>query len=393
MDKKKLLLVGGSHADIPIIEAAQARGFYVVTTGNKPDDFGHKYSDEYVCADFSNKEAIFDLAKGLNIDAICPSANDFAMFSAAYAAERLGLPGYDFSENIEIIHHKDKYREFCKDNEIKSPFAKGFDSKEEAIEFVKSQKLPLMVKSVDLTGGKGVKKVLSIKEAEGAIESSFLISKSKRIVIEEFIEGSRHGMSSIVKNGKIIFSFFDDEYYHANNYLVSAASTPPNIGVVLKKGLIEECEKICDILNLVDGIFHVQFILSEDGPVIIEICRRPPGDLYVKFVSVATGIDYANTILSSFIGENLEDSYNLDKQIFCARHCMMANRNGVLKDIRFDESIAENLTEIFWLNDKGAKVEDFMTFKAGIAFLKFDSYDEMIYKSSRMQKLISLQVD
>ena len=31
---KRILITGGSHAELPLIEAAQARGDYVITTGN-----------------------------------------------------------------------------------------------------------------------------------------------------------------------------------------------------------------------------------------------------------------------------------------------------------------------------------------------------------------------
>jgi biotin carboxylase len=88
---KKLLLVGGSHADIPVIQAAHQQGFYVITTGNKKDDLGHRLADIYYPADYSDPKQILDLAQRLKIDAICPSANDFSALSCAYTAEKLGL--------------------------------------------------------------------------------------------------------------------------------------------------------------------------------------------------------------------------------------------------------------------------------------------------------------
>ena len=39
--QKKLLLLGGSHAEIPLIQAAHELGWYVITTGNNRDGLGH----------------------------------------------------------------------------------------------------------------------------------------------------------------------------------------------------------------------------------------------------------------------------------------------------------------------------------------------------------------
>ena len=58
MSQNKLLLLGGSHAEIPLIQAAQALGWFVITTGNNRDGLGHPHADKTVFADFSDKEAI-----------------------------------------------------------------------------------------------------------------------------------------------------------------------------------------------------------------------------------------------------------------------------------------------------------------------------------------------
>ena len=86
-NKKKILIAGGGYADIPLIKSAQKLGFYVITSGNNPDDLGHKESDETCLADFSYPEAMLSIAKGLGVDAICSCANDFSAISSAYVAE------------------------------------------------------------------------------------------------------------------------------------------------------------------------------------------------------------------------------------------------------------------------------------------------------------------
>ena len=110
MSKKKLLLLGGGHAEIPLIQAAQALGWYVITTGNAREGLGQPYADKNVFADFSDKDAMLELARAEGVQAVCSGCNDFALLSTVYVCEKLGLPGHDSYATSLEIHHKDKYR-------------------------------------------------------------------------------------------------------------------------------------------------------------------------------------------------------------------------------------------------------------------------------------------
>ena len=102
-----MLIAGGGYADIPLILSAKKLGYYVITTGNRPEELGHFYSDEYHHTDYSDLKAMLTLSKQLKINAICACCNDFSALSSAYVAENLGLPGHDSYETTKIIHHKD----------------------------------------------------------------------------------------------------------------------------------------------------------------------------------------------------------------------------------------------------------------------------------------------
>ena len=386
--KKKLLLAGGGYADIPLIQAAKKLGYYVITSGNRPEELGHQYSDEYRMADFSDKEAILKLAEDLQVSAVCACCNDFSALSAAYAAERLGLPGHDSYAVAQIIHYKDRYRKFAAENNIATPKALGFSSKQEALSQMTSFSFPVIVKPVDLTGGKGMSTVESFEQADAALDKAFAISRMKRVVVEEFIEGTRHGFSAFLVGGRVVFYFSDNEHYFLNPYMVSAASAPGLVPETVKKRLCADAEKIAALLSLKDGIFHVQYILRQGEPVIIEICRRAPGDLYVRFVEIATGVDYASWIVKASAGLDCSEAAHAEPKGFFTRHCVMSFSAGRVKDVVFDPSIEKNIVEKFMWWKKDDVISDVLTAKCGIVFLRFSSADEMMDKTERMQELI-----
>jgi len=389
---KKLLIAGGGYADIPLIKAAKKMGFYVITSGNRPKDLGHKVSDEYCAADFSDPEAMLELAARLKIDAIVSCCNDFSAISSAYVAERLGLPGHDSYESAKLLHHKDLYRKFAISNSIPTPRAESFSDVHTAIDAIVRSQLPLIVKPVDLTGGKGISKINDPSEVKQALENAFAISKSKRVVVEEFINGSRHGFSAFIREGKVVFWFSDNEHYYLNPYLVSAASTPSFAPAKAIDTLIEHSEKIAALLSLKTGIFHVQFILQKDEPIITEICRRAPGDLYIQLVEHATGVDYSSWIVKSSAGMDCSSLSQKTGQGYFTRHCIMASQSGFLKDVVIDADIKKNIIESFMWWKPGDRINDYLTKKFGIVFLRFDSMGEMLGKTENMQSLIYAKV-
>lgn len=395
-DKKKLLVAGSGHSDIPLILAGKKLGFHVVTTGNQPNNLnglGRKYSDEYHYADYSDKEEMLALAKRLNIDAICPCSNDLSAISSAYVAEELGLPGHDSYKTTLKLHHKDKFRKFALENDIPSPFAESYVNIEKALDSINKYSFPLIVKPIDLSGGKGVSKITCKEEYNKAVEEAFYKSRANRIVIEEFVEGSQHSFSAFIRNGKVVFYYGDNEYSHWNPFLVSTSSTPALVPEIVYEKLIKISKKIVSLLSLTTGIFHIQYLVQKKEPKIIEITRRCPGDFYTYPVNYSTGIDYAKWIVKAAVGMDCSELTHSDQEGYFGRHCVMSSQNGRIKEIIYDESIKDNIIEKFMWWEKGDLVDDIMTTKFGIVFLKFGSLEEMTNKIKQINELIKIQIE
>ena len=394
----KLLLLGGSHAEIPLIKAAQELGWFVITTGNNRDGLGHPYANKTVFADFSNKEAMLELAKAEGVTAVCSGCNDFALLSTVYVCEQLGLPGHDSYATSLEIHHKDRYRALATRLGIPTPQAKVVHNEQEFENAIAALTFPIIVKPVDLTGGKGIHRATNIEEARAAYKDATSRTRQDHIVVEEFIEGTNHGFSAMLVKGKVAFAFADNEQYFINKYLVSGANTPsttPDTGLAK---LRDYSERIARELNLVDGILHIQYIEKNDGtPFIIEICRRPPGDLYIKFVKYATGIDYPKFIVMAETGEDISSIADAPTQGFWLRHCVMAGNNiennSVVREVSFAPEIQGNIVEKFLWYKPGEVVTDKLIYKAGIVFFHFDTLSEMQDKTKRMTELVKIITD
>lgn len=395
--KKKMLLLGGGHAEIPLIQAAHGLGWYVITTGNAREGLGHPYADKNVFADFSDKDAMLELARSEGVQAVCSGCNDFALLSTVYVCEKLGLPGHDSYATSLEIHHKDKYRALATRLGIPTPRALVVRNAAEFEAAIAQLTFPIIVKPVDLTGGKGIHRAATADEARVAYKDACSRTRQDHIVVEEFVQGSNHGFSAMLVKGKVAFAFADNEQYYINKYMVSGANSPSTSSGKTLAMLREYSERIARELNLVDGILHIQYIERADGtPVIIEICRRPPGDLYIKFVKYATGIDYPKFIVMAETGEDISGIADVPTQGFWLRHCIMAGseiENGsTVRDVTFASEIQGNIVEKFLWYKPGEKIDDKLLYKAGIVFFKFDSLAEMQDKTARMTDLAKIIV-
>lgn len=403
---KKMLLLGGGHAEIPLIQAAQSLGWYVITTGNDRRGLGHPYADKNVFVNYSDKDAMLELAKSEGVQAVCSGCNDFALLSTVFVCEKLGLPGHDSYATSLEIHHKDKYRALATRLGIPTPRALVVRSAADFETAIAQLTFPIIVKPVDLTGGKGIHRAANTDEAREAYKDACSRTRQDHIVAEEFVQGSNHGFSAMLVKGKVAFAFSDNEQYYINKYMVSGANSPSTSSDKTLAMLREYSERIAQELHLVDGILHIQYIERADGtPIIIEICRRPPGDLYIKFVKYATGVDYPKFIVQAETGEDISGIADVPTQGFWLRHCIMSDCQageqtatgdickGIVRDVTFAPEIQGNIVEKFLWYKPGEVITDKLIYKAGIVFFKFDTLAEMQDKTAHMTELAKITIE
>ncbi len=368
---KRILITGGSHAELPLIQAAQRLGLYTITTGNNPEGLGHQAADRYVPADFSDQARILQLARDEQVDGIISGCNDFAYLSAAYACAQLGFPGHDAPETAAVIHSKDKFRAAMRQCGLRTPRTAVCTSEADVRRACAEIGLPIVIKPVDLTGGKGV---MICKDAESACQqyrAALAWSRQTRVLAEEFISGGSYGASVILKEHRVIAAVFGNELYYLNPYLVSGACTAADLSAAARERLCRDIETLSQSLGLCGGLFHTQFVLDADGvPVMIDPCRRAPGDLYIRFAQYVTGIDFADLIVRSELGMPLPEIPQAEER-FIARMCIMTDGNGRFGSIRMDSDVKEHLIDSLIWAKPDEPIRDYLKYKAGIVFLEY----------------------
>lgn len=383
---KKALILGGSHRDIPLIMAAKKLGFFVITLGDRDYYIGHRFSDKNYKIDFTDLEKVSKVIEAEKIDVLIPGCGEKALLNTVILGKKYKIGNFDSLEAVNIIHDKWKFKEFCQKRGINVPKGVKITSCENTV--FKNISLPCIVKPLNLSGGRGVCVVKSKDELKSAVKHALEVSENNEILIEEFIDGELLACSVFVRNGRIGYSFVGKDDVYLNKYLVSSAYLIEIKDEVLGK-LKQNVEKIIADLSLKDGPFHLQFILKDDIPYIIDVTRRIPGDLYPYLIEFSTGIRYSEAVVKAYIGDNIDPTLLKEKEKkFIIRHCIMSSKNGVLKDILVDKEVKGKIIYELYLIEKGTNIDNYLRQQVGIVFLDFNSEKEMIEAAKKINKLI-----
>ena len=377
-DMPKVLLLCANYNDIGAILNLRKLGFHITVIGSKPGQIGQKYADRYIPLDYSDREKIIELIRREKINHICQGCNDYTVHSAAYVAEQLGLPGYDSYETMLILNEKAAFKRFAKKYQIPTVESFSFSAPEEALDYCRTARYPLIVKPTDAYAGVGVSKLESFADAQTAVESAFRCSRAKEIVIERFLTGSQHGFCTFLVNQKVVAQCDNDEYSFINPYRVEIDTWPAVCNEQTKALLISEIEKIASVLQLRDGIFHLQYIWEDGKPYIIEVMRRVLGNFYSIPAQLITGFNWDYWEVRARCGLSCAHApLSMEQTGFYAYKTLLAEKNGIIGKIEIPERYQKYIFYSFLLRSEGDVISNYQTEPIGFAFMIFSSQEEM----------------
>lgn len=101
LSNKKILILGGSEFQIPLLLEAKKNQMYIGLVDYNENAPARELADEYFKASLKNSEELLNIAKKFNPDGITVGIVDTAVPACAYIAKKLGLPG--ISEKSSIL--------------------------------------------------------------------------------------------------------------------------------------------------------------------------------------------------------------------------------------------------------------------------------------------------
>ena len=399
--QKRLMLLGGLRYLLPVIEEAHKLGVYVITADYLPDNIAHKYSDEYCNVSIIDKDAVLEAVQRLQIDGIMSFAVDPGVVSAAYVAEKMGLPFQCSYEAACILQDKSRFRQFLSENGFNCPKAKGYSNVEEALEDVGYFDWPIIVKPVDSAGSKGVTKVVEHKDLAAAIELALASSISRKFIIEDFLEKDRFsvGSESFVVDGKLVYNGFYDQLFDdesANPFTPSAEVWPSVMSQEYQSEIKAELQRLVELLGITTGLFNVECRVCKNGKAyLMEVSPRAGGNRLAEMLNHAADINIIEAETRKALGLDIKDINEPNYKGHFAILVLHSKKEGIFGGIDIDEAFREKhiIEEEIRVN-KGDKVFAFSGANAAIGtlFLRFESREDLEFALATQKDWIQIKL-
>lgn len=398
---KKLMLLGGMRYLVPVIEAAHKLGVYVITCDYLPNNIAHKYSDEYCNVSILEKDKVLEKAKELKIDGILSFACDPGVVTAAYVAEKMGLPSSGPYESVEILQNKGKFRKFLTENNFNVPVAKQYTDIETALNDTEMFNWPVIVKPTDSAGSKGVTKVEEKDKLKDAINYALKFSHSNEFIIEDFLEkvGDSSDCDSFSIDGKLKFVSFSAQKFDENcenPYTPAAFTWPASISKIHQEELTNEIQRLLTLLNMKSSIYNIETRECTNGKAYIMECSpRGGGNRLAEMVRYMTGVDMITNIVKVALGMETDNIKQQEIKDNWAEIILHGEKEGIFEKLWISEEISSNIVENDLWIETGTHVGGFSGANEAIGtmVLKFDSEIQMNNVLNNQNNYIKVIVD
>ena len=222
-------------------------------------------------------------------------------------------------ENIDALTLKDEMQNRLAENGLRSIKGKVVRSVDEAIEYYDAEGLDgVVVKPVYSAASVGVRLCSNRHEMIEAVKEVFNLTgvygnELNELVIQERINGQEYVVDTVSCNGihrvTMIWKYNKIETAEGGN-IYDYDETVNELGIG-ESELVEYAYDVADALGVKYGPVHGEYMVDENGPVLIEVNCRPHGSsLDRKFMDFISGQHETDSALDSYLNP---EKFNLER--------------------------------------------------------------------------------
>ncbi|WP_430246556.1 ATP-grasp domain-containing protein (plasmid) [Neorhizobium sp. DAR64861/K0K2] len=280
-----------------------------------------KFVDRYlVIADLFSGElraVLRDLDSSSKIDAVI-TVSDIAALPAAEAAEAIGAPGCNHKA-LKTASFKDQCREHLVGHKFASArFAVVF-TLSEAMVAASDIGFPVIIKPAR-GGGKLMSSICRTSTEVGAffkraererseLPPAFSGYLSEMYVVEEVLKGPLFSVEVAMFGRQFVALTLTGRALATHDEVVEiGAFMPSGLDNTSEGMIVDYVRDLFVSLGLSHGIFHVEVILTEQGPVLVEINPRAMGGTLPQMYGYVAEVDFFKVLIDASLGNYPSES-------------------------------------------------------------------------------------
>ncbi|MGW5770549.1 ATP-grasp domain-containing protein [Streptomyces longwoodensis] len=318
----QVVFVGYNAAYLRAIDGSVPSGSVVVI--EEPDIIRkrelHDAADRFDCLDrivpasYQQSAGALDLAAELTatrpVAAVVPGL-EYAVPATAALAEKLGLPGATEAA-AEALRDKVRLREVSGAGGVRNPRWREVHGPADILEFADGG--PVVVKPANRQASVGVQLLDSVDEATAAEAWERTSSAAEyeqvpdreltwRFLAEERLRGPEFSVEALVREGEVVFENVTAKTVVPGPYPVEQGHLlPAPLDPATQEAFGTAIRKLVAATGFGTGILHAEWILTDEGPTLVECAGRCPGDYLVDLIDLAYGTRVRLTLIDLLAG-------------------------------------------------------------------------------------------
>jgi len=298
---KKLLILGANPETIPLIETAKKLGVYTIVTDHDPNAPAKKFADKGININGMDVDALVKFCKEENVDGVLVGVADRLIEPYQKLCKILELPCYCNEYQCDILTNKDKFNNFCEENNI--PIIPHFNIDELNITF------PVVVKPVDSNSGKGMSICNSHDELKIAVLKAQNASKQNKFLIEKYMNCDDMFLYYTFREGECMLSAIADRHTYSENdnlgKVCVSAVYPSKYEHLYFKKFHNKILSVFKKLNIKDGVLLISAFVDNEQIYLYDPGFRLQGEAPNIHLEALCGYDQKEMLINFALGDKM----------------------------------------------------------------------------------------
>ncbi|MER8759455.1 lyase family protein [Mesorhizobium sp. M0976] len=357
-----------------LMKRARLLGFepYLVTRNPARYPFLKDSVAQVIEAETRSPDELIGVAAKLKSLAGIYSSSDYFVEAASSAATRIGLPTAN-PEAIATCRNKWSQAAALQRQSITIPETRLATSVKDIDNILTQVALPVVVKPVFGSGSSGVRlcdsaaaTIKAFKSARGALLNQVGL-RSPDVLIQQYVEGKEYSAEIIAYDGTLhCLGILAKHKSPLPSFVEVGHDFPAQLPEPSCKELVSFAASAVSALGLEFGPAHVEFVITESGPVIIEVNPRLAGGMIPVMLSHALGTSILDMVIRLYAGEGFTPPRASTRA--GAIRFRLAHRSGKLKRLGFSRNPGPTVPEAGLLKSEGEEVQINGDFRDRVAY-------------------------
>lgn len=311
---RKLLIIGASILQLPAIKKAKEMGYYVGVVDYDPNAVGIKFADEFFNVSTIDIDKVAQTAKEFKPEGIMTLATDMPMRSVAQAAKDCGLVGISMDTAIKSTDKGEMIKAF-EQNGVEHPWYYIAYDENDFDKILDKVSFPCIMKPTDSSGSRGVVLVRNKEDLKNEYSYTKNNSRGGAVIVEEYMVGSEVSVEVMAVGGTPhVLQVTDKLTTGAPHFVEMGHSQPSDLGDENVAKIKDLAIRAVKAVGIEDGPAHVEIMLTQDGPKMVELGARMGGDcITTHLVPLSTGIDMIKATIETACGRKPDIEQKFEK--------------------------------------------------------------------------------